>query len=222
MKIIKGIFFLTALLLFNSLYAQDWPNLERYRGVNKKLKDSVVDVVYIGDSITDFWVNKDSTFFKNNHYMDRGISGQTSPQMLLRFRQDVIDLHPKSVVILCGTNDIAGNTGPMTLEMSEDNIRSMAELAKINKIKVILCSVLPSTHFGWSPDVQPADSIVKLNAWIKAYAKANHYGYVDYWDAMSDDNKGLKKELSKDGVHPNLDGYKVMEPLVQAAIKKVL
>lgn len=222
MKAIKNLILLTGLLISVKAAAQDWPNLKHYRAANEKLRDSTVTTVYMGDSITDFWVGDDPTFFKDNHYADRGISGQTSPQMLLRFRQDVIDLHPKAVVILCGTNDVAGNTGPMTPEMTEDNIQSMAELAKAHKIKVILCSVLPADHFGWKPALQPADSIIALNQWIKAYAKQNHFGYVDYYSAMVNDQKGMKSDYSKDGVHPNLTGYQVMEPLVQAAIKKAL
>src|ERR1700753_833575 len=135
----------------------DWPYLGRYQADNARLKDSSVNVVYMGDSITDFWLGQSPAFFKQNHFADRGISGQTSPQMLLRFRQDVVDLHPKIVVIECGTNDIVGNTGPMTLEMTEANIMSMADLAKANGIKVVLGSVLPSTRFWWKPDLQPAD-----------------------------------------------------------------
>lgn len=222
MKTINYFLLLAGLLLAGSAHGQDWPNLERYHNANEKLKDSTVKVVYMGDSITDFWFYNDSTFFQNNHYADRGISAQTSPQMLLRFRQDVISLHPKAVVILCCTNDIAGNTGPMTQEMSADNIQSMAELARANHIKVILCSVLPSNHFGWRPDLQPADSIISLNAWIKSYAEENHFGYVDYYDALVDAQKGFKKEYSQDGVHPNLAGYEIMEPLAQAAIKNAL
>lgn len=211
-----------SVMSFSAAIAQDWPNLKRYQATNEKLKDSTVSVVYMGDSITDFWLRNDSAFFQSNHYVDRGISGQTSPQMLLRFRQDVISLHPKAVVILCGTNDIAGNSGPMTPEMTEDNIKSMAELANTHKIKVILCSVLPANHFGWKPDLQPADSIIHLNEWLKQYAKENHLGYVDYYDALVDEQKGLKVDYSGDGVHPNKMGYQVMEPLIQAAIKKAL
>jgi lysophospholipase L1-like esterase len=222
MKIIKYIATAAGLLLTCSAYAQDWPNLKRYQAGNEKLLDSTVKVIYMGDSITDFWLYSDSTFFKANHYAGRGISGQTSPQMLLRFRQDVIALHPKAVVILCCTNDIAGNTGPMTLTMTEDNIQSMAELAKANKIKVVLCSVLPASHFGWRPGLQPANSIIQLNSWIKAYAKQNHLGYANYYDALVDERGGMQKEYSEDGVHPNPAGYKVMEPLVQAAIRKIL
>lgn len=217
----------TALFLFiigahSSLFAQDWPNVERYRVANEKLKDSTVNVVHIGDSITDFWINNSPGFFSQNHYADRGISGQTSPQMLLRFQQDVISLKPKAVVILCGTNDIAGNTGPSTLNMIEDNIKSMSELAQANEIKVILCSVLPANHFAWKPEMHPADSIIDLNNWIKDYAQNNHYGYVDYYSSMVDDQKGLKAMFSQDGVHPNMDGYLVMQGLVQPVIEKVL
>jgi lysophospholipase L1-like esterase len=205
--------------------AQDWPNLGRYQADNEKLKQDQaahVAVVYMGDSITDFWIGASPDFFQQNNYIDRGISGQTSPQMLLRFRADVIELKPKAVVILCGTNDIAGNTGPETLEMVENNIMSMAELAKANKIKVILSSVLPANKFGWKPNLQPADNIIALNAWISDYAKSKHFAYVDYYPALVDDQKGLGKNYSEDGVHPNKAGYAVMEKLVQDVIKKTL
>jgi lysophospholipase L1-like esterase len=200
-------------------YAQDWPNLKRYQAANEKLKDSTITAVFIVDSITDFWLYNDSTFFRTYHYADRGISAQTSPQMLLRFRQDVIGLHPKAVVILCGTNDLSGNTGPMTLEMTEDNIQSMAELAKVHRIKVILCAVMPVTD---AKGGRPADQIIALNAWIKAYAGQNHFRYVDYYSSMVDAHLNLKEEYTKDGLHPNKDGYWVMENLVQVAITKAL
>lgn len=167
----------------------------------------------------------DSVFsiFKENHnYINRGISGQTSPQMLLRFRSDVIDLHPEAVVILSGINDIAGNTGPSTLQMIMDNIISMAELAKANNIDVILCSVLPAYDFPWNPGLEPAMKIVALNKMIKKYAIENQLTFVDYFSAMVDDKNGLKAEYSEDGVHPNTKGYSIMEPLVNKAIKKVI
>lgn len=205
------------MLLTGSASAQDWPNLAHYRAADLQILDSGqrVKAVFMGDSITDFWIGNDSSFFATNGYIDRGISGQTSPQMLLRFRQDVISLKPEYVVLLCGTNDIAGNTGPSTLEMTEDNIRSMTELARANHIRMILCSVLPANRFYWNPSVQPADSIVMLNSWIRAYAAAQHLPYVDYYRVLADDQQGMKAIYSKDGVHPNAAGYQIMEPLVQ-------
>jgi lysophospholipase L1-like esterase len=213
---------IAGLLLTGATSAQDWPNLKRYQAADEKLRDSTVLADFMGDSITQFWFAMDSGFFQQRHYLDRGISGQTSTQMLLRFRQDVINLHPRAVVILCGTNDIAGNTGPMTLRMTEDNIETMTELARAHRIKVILCSVLPANRFGWKPDVQPADSITRLNSWIAGYAKRRHLVYVDYYSSMVDDRKGLNARYSRDGVHPNPTGYAVMEPLVEAAIRKAL
>jgi lysophospholipase L1-like esterase len=203
--------------------AQDWPNLKRYQPANKKVLDStqVVNAVYMGDSITDFWIMQQPDFFAQNGYIDRGISGQTSPQMLLRFRQDVIALKPKVVVLLCGTNDIAGNTGPSTLEMVEDNIQSMTELAQANHIKMVLCSVLPAIKFGWRPEVQPVDSIIALNTWIKAYAKKKHLAYIDYYSSLVDDQKGFKKDYAVDGVHPNKKGYAVMDTLAKAGLGKL-
>ena len=202
--------------------AQDWPNLGRYRDANEGLKDKKINAVFMGNSITDSWINQSPEFFANNDFVDRGISGQTSPQMLLRFRQDVIALHPKAVIIECGTNDIAGNTGLSTLDMIEDNITSMAELAKANKIKVILGSVPPSIKFGWRPDLQPADKIITLNAWIKTYASKNHFQYLDYYSALVNDEKGMKPEYSEDGVHPNKAGYGIMEKIAEPVIKKAV
>lgn len=220
------ILFIVLVFVFKQvLYAQDWPNLKRYHGANEKLKLETNlrhRIVLIGNSITDFWICNSPDFFEANHFIDRGISGQTSPQMLLRFRADVIDLHPKAVVIECGTNDIAGNTGASTLAMIENNIMSMAELAKANKIKVILGSVLPANQFSWKPEVQPADSIIALNAWIKEYTGKNHFTYLDYYSSLVNDQKGMKAEYSKDGVHPNKAGYEVMEKIALPVIKKVL
>ena len=200
---------------------QDWANLGRYRAANETLKDKKIRAVFLGNSITDSWIDLSPEFFTNNNFVDRGISGQTSPQMLLRFRQDVIALHPKAVIIECGTNDIAGNTGPSTIEMIEDNIMSMSELAKANKIKVILGSVPPSIKFGWRPEVQPADKIIALNAWIKDYAAKNHFQYLNYYSALVNDEKGMKPEYSEDGVHPNKTGYAVMEKIAEPVIRKL-
>jgi len=203
----------------------DWPNLRRYRSENAALKAHSANenrVVFMGNSITDGWIKVNPDFFEGKPYIDRGISGQTTPQMLVRFRQDVIDLHPKVVVILAGVNDIAGNTGPSSLQMIEDNLTSMAQLAKANGIKVVLCSVLPAFSFPWRPGIDPVQKIIDLNKWIKNYAEKNHLVYVDYYDAMVDERKGLPEKYSKDGVHPNEAGYKIMDPLVEKGIAKAL
>ncbi|MEO5649509.1 MAG: SGNH/GDSL hydrolase family protein, partial [Ginsengibacter sp.] len=197
------------------------PNLARYKEANAQLelpKATENRVVYMGNSITEGWIQKDPDFFAGKPYINRGISGQTTPQMLLRFHADVIALRPKVVVILAGINDIAGNTGPSTLEMIEDNISSMAVLAKSAGIKVILSSVLPAYDFPWRPGLAPAEKVVALNEWIKNYASQNGFIYLDYYSSMVDDRKGLLAEYTTDGVHPNEKGYKIMEPLVEKAI----
>ena len=200
----------------------DWANFDKYKEDNLKLGLPTQDenrVVFMGNSITQGWGEENPEFFEGKSYINRGISGQTTPQMLVRFRPDVVNLKPKAVVILAGTNDIAGNTGPSTLEMIEDNIASMVEIAKANNIKVVLCSVLPAYDYPWKPGLNPAKKIVDLNKWIKDYAEKNEIIYVDYFTPMADQRNGLKKEYSEDGVHPNLAGYKVMEPLVEKAIE---
>jgi len=205
--------------------AQDWPNLKRYQDENAKLSAPAAGenrVVFMGNSITEGWKNSSPEFFSSNPYICRGISGQTTPQMLIRFHQDVVALKPKVVVMLCGINDIAGNTGPSTLEMIEDNIAAMSEIARANKIKVVLSSVLPAFAFPWKPDMQPADKVIALNKWIKAYADANKFVYVDYFNAMKDERNGLPKNLAEDGIHPTKAGYAIMEPLVKEAIGKAL
>ncbi len=219
---------LTLLTLIGSAYitnAQDWANLEMFREANSKLTVPTEEenrVVFMGNSITIGWLNTRPEFFANKPYINRGISGQTTPQMLVRFRQDVIDLKPKVVVILAGTNDIAGNTGPSTIKMIADNIFSMAELAKANGIKVIISSTLPAFDYPWKPGLEPAEKIVTLNQLLKTYAELNDIVYVDYFTAMADERKGLPLKYAKDGVHPTPEGYAVMEPLVEAAIAKVL
>jgi acetyl esterase/lipase/lysophospholipase L1-like esterase len=202
----------------------DWPNLHRYENDNKKLNPSENKnrVVFMGNSITEGWIRADSVFFADNPYIDRGISGQTTPQMLLRFRQDVIDLKPAVVVILAGINDIAQNTGVMTLQQTYDNIVSMAELAKTNNIHVVISSVLPALDFPWRPGLAPAEKVVELNKMLKSYADKNNIVYVDYFSAMADEKNGLPQSLSRDGVHPNLAGYKIMEPLIKKAISEAL
>lgn len=208
-------------LATSSLFAQqqDWANFSRYEAANKTVKKSP-KVVFMGNSITEGWWNNDSLFFKANGYIGRGISGQTSSQMLVRFRTDVINHKPKAVVILAGTNDIAQNTGYISLENVMGNIISMAELAKANRIDVILCSVLPALDFSWRKGLEPADKIVELNKMIKAYADRNKLTYVDYHSALKDERNGLPEKYSNDGVHPTLEGYKIMEKIISPALKK--
>ena len=214
------------LLCFTGIsFAQDWANTSRFKDDNAKLGlpgSGEKRVVFMGNSITEGWIRTSPEFFTGKSYVNRGISGQTTPQMLVRFRPDVIDLKPALVVILAGTNDIAGNTGPSTLEMIMDNLISMCELAKANNIKVVLSSVLPAFDYPWKPGMQPVEKIAALNAMIKNYADQNGIVYLDYYSAMADERKGLPKELSGDGVHPNKKGYDVMAPLAEAAIKKAL
>lgn len=207
---------------------KDWPALARYRDDNQKVSPPTKNeqrVVFMGDSITDSWDNQTSGFFPGKPYVNRGISGQTTPQMLIRFRRDVIELQPKVVVILAGTNDLAGNTGPTTLEAIQDNLRSMAELATAHGISVVLASLLPVSDYeirDGKPIVQttrrPPDQILALNKWMKEYAATHRHGYLDYFSAMADDKGFFKDELSNDGLHPNQQGYVVMAPLAEAAI----
>lgn len=220
-----------SLLLMAALFqtgmaqSQDWANLGKYQEQNAKLAAPAADedrVVFMGNSITEGWYNHHPEFFDKTPYVDRGISGQTTPQMVLRFQQDVVALQPKVVVILAGTNDIAGNTGPTTLEQIMDNMKSMVQLAKANNIKVVLCSVLPAFDYPWAPGKEPNVKIPKLNGMLEAYAEEADVIYLDYFAAMDDGNNGLPKELSKDGVHPTDAGYAIMEPLVEKAIKKAL
>ena len=207
-----------------TLMSQDWANLKKYSADNEKLKNipSKNPVVFMGNSITEGWVNFIPEFFSENNYIGRGISGQTTPQMLIRFMPDVLDLQPRAVVILAGTNDIAGNTGFSSVKMIADNIKAMAQLATANNIKVILCSVLPVYEYPWRKSVKPIEKISEINKWIKKYAGENGYVYLDYYSEMMDEKKGLKSEFSADGVHPNKKGYSIMESLVQKAIEKAL
>jgi lysophospholipase L1-like esterase len=207
----------------------DWPNLAHYHDDNSKIAAPAKTenrVVFMGDSITDSWDDPIyGGFFPGKPYIDRGISGQTTPQMLIRFRPDVIALKPRVVVILAGTNDLAGNTGPTTLEAIEDNFRSMSELATANGIRVVFASVLPVSDYelrDGKPITQtvrrPPEKIIALNRWLQEFARAHHEVYLDYFSAMVDDKGFLKDELSDDGLHPNAQGYAVMAPLAEAAI----
>lgn len=204
---------------------KDWANIKRYEADNAKViaePNSGKRIVYMGDSITDAWINSDPSFFDGKFYYDRGISGQTTTQMLVRFRDDVINLKPAVVVILAGINDIAENNGPIKPEAVFGNIKSMAILAREAGIKVVLASVLPAFDFPWRPGMEPAQKVVSLNAMIKDYADKNHIVYLDYFSAMADERQGLPKSLSNDGVHPTLAGYKIMEPLAEKAIAEAL
>ncbi|WP_456376866.1 SGNH/GDSL hydrolase family protein [Lutibacter sp.] len=226
MKTVKSPLNILLIFLFlESSYAQDWANLNRFKKENSELtipKSGEHRIVFMGNSITESWLKIRPDFFTNKPYINRGISGQTTPQMLLRFRQDVINLKPTAVVILAGINDIAENTGPASIEMIIGNIISMTELAEANNIKVILCSVLPAYDFPWRKGLEPAEKVVKLNTLLKTYANQHNLIYVDYFTPMANELNGLKKELGIDGVHPNLTGYLIMEPLIENAIAKTL
>ena len=222
---------LTALMR-NDVRLRDWQNLARYRDANRALAAPAANesrVVFMGDSITDAWPQpRFGEFFTGKPYIGRGISGQTTPQMLIRFRPDVIALKPKAVVILAGTNDIAGNTGPMTDEEIQANLASMAELAKANRIRVVLASILPVSAYHTAANAVPQTTsrpmarITALNAWIKQYAAGEGHVYLDYFSAMIDSTGLLREELSADDLHPNAKGYAVMGPLAEAAIKQAL
>ena len=217
--------FIAALCLagFMQVVAQeplkDWANFGRYKEANAAVQQPV-KAVFMGNSITDGWPAADPDFFTKNGYVGRGIGGQVSAQMLMRFRQDVINLQPQAVVILAGTNDLAHNDYAVTPEQTFDNVVSMVQLAQANGIKVILCSTLPAYQFGWRPELKPAEDIKAFNK--KVNADAHDILYVDYHSAMKDERDGLPEKYSKDGVHPTLEGYKVMEKLVQEALQKVV
>jgi lysophospholipase L1-like esterase len=203
----------------------DWGNLQRYGAANTELGAPAAGerrVVFMGNSIIDSWTKWFPDMFPRKPYVNRGISGQTTPQMLVRFRQDVISLKASAVVILAGTNDIAGNTGPSTLEMIEDNLASMSEIARANNIRVVFASVLPTIDYPWKPGLEPAPKIVALNEWIKAYATRTGAEYADLHSAMADERQGLRAELTRDGVHPNEAGYRIMAPIIEHAIADAL
>jgi lysophospholipase L1-like esterase len=206
-------------------FKDDWAALSHYAAENKQIgppKPREKRVVFLGSSIFEYWKIRVPEFFKDRSYLDRGISGQISPQLLIRFRQDVIDLQPKAVIILAGSNDIASNTGHVTNERIMDNIKSMVELAKIHQIKVILCAYLPVYEYAWRKGFKPADKIIALNKLIKIYAAANNLILLDYFTPFADERNGQKAWLTTDGVHPNVAGYHVMAGVTEEAISKAL
>ena len=226
MKNIFFIYILTSLvILSNYVTAQELINLNKYKEENLSLglpKQGENRIVFMGNSITEGWKSLSPNFFLDNNYVNRGIGGETSSQMLLRFRSDIINLKPTAVVILAGINDIAENQGPISIPDIARNIFFMSQLASENNIKVILCSVLPAYDFPWRPGLNPKDKVLSLNDLIQKHVQENSFEYVDYFSSMVDERKGLIKEYGNDEVHPNLEGYKVMESIIQKSINKVL
>ena len=194
-------------------FAQDWAKFSRYEQANAEVTTKP-KAVFMGDSITDGWARLDPDFFKDNNFIGRGISGQTTSHMLVRFRRDVVDHSPKYVVILAGTNDIAKNNGDISLENILGNIISMCDIAKANKITPVICSVLPADHYRWRPGIEPAQDIIRLNQMLKEYADSHRIRYVDYHSVLADENGALPAVHAEDGVHPNLNCYKIMEKIV--------
>ncbi|MFN8274954.1 MAG: GDSL-type esterase/lipase family protein [Flavobacteriaceae bacterium] len=216
-----------ALLLYGfaasgQINAVDFANFKKYESPNKALMNESTTnnrIVLMGDSITEGWINSDADFFAQNQLIDRGISGQTTAQMLLRFRNDAIDLKPKTIVILAGINDIAENTGSISVEQIFSNIKSMCDLARANQIKVVLCTVLPAAQFPWRPQINPIEKVLALNEMIRNYAQQEKISLVDYFTTMKDTQNGLPKIHSEDGVHPNKEGYEVMKSLLLEKLK---
>jgi lysophospholipase L1-like esterase len=203
----------------------DWPNLNRFKEANADvdMKTNPKNrVVFMGNSITEGWLKQKESFFYTKPYINRGISGQTTPQMLIRFNQDVIDLKPAAVVILAGINDIAGNTGPSTIEMIADNIESMAHLANANDIKVVISSVLPADDFPWRPGLEPAPKVKALNKLLSSFANENGFAYLNYYDSMSTSEGAMQEHLTNDGVHVTPEGYVLMQSLAEEVIDRVL
>jgi lysophospholipase L1-like esterase len=201
----------------------DWAYLDKFKEENYKITSLPFEekrIVFFGDSITAGWKTHDPEFFGNKKHINRGINGQTTSQMLLRFRPDVIELKPEKVIILAGTNDIAGNSGPTSLQTILGNLISMCELAKANNIKPILCSILPAFDYPWRKGMKPAEKIKTLNTLILQYATVNNISYIDYYSVMVDEQKGLKLIYSDDGVHPNQNGYIIMKSIVESTILK--
>ena len=220
----RKLFVFIALTSMAILSAQDWPQLQKYQSDNAQIlrEKTPVRVVFMGNSITQGWADMRPEFFKEHGFVGRGIGGQTTPQMLLRFRQDVLELQPEAVVILAGINDIAQNTGPISLEETLGNIQSMAELALAHGITPLICAVLPANSFPWRPEIIPSEKVVALNELLRRWTLERNLVFVDYYTPMVDEKLGLQSHLGYDPVHPNQEGYKVMEPLVLKALDQVL
>jgi lysophospholipase L1-like esterase len=219
-----SIFFCFISLCFCAQNKINFEHYDRYQNENNALTKASIDsnrIILMGNSITESWIKMDSVFFKGKPYINRGISGETTSQMLVRFRPDVIQLHPKAVVILAGINDIAENNGPITLENIFGNIQSMVELAQANHIQVILCSVLPASQFPWRKHLKPADKIIRLNEMIENYCVQNNIHYIDYYSSMVNESKGLKEIYTYDGVHPNQKGYQLMEVMLEKTREEI-
>lgn len=231
-KLIVSATFLLINFMCSSVFAQNkidegwinWTNFKKYVNQNKEVREKQkgeVRVVFLGDSIFEGWSVARPDFFKDKPYFNRGISGQVTAQMLLRFQEDVINLHPDVLVLKAGINDIAENAGAYDQEKTLNNIKSIVQLAKANKVKVVLCSVLPANRFVWRPALTPANKVIDLNTALQAYAKVENVMYLDLYTAVVDDQKGMKSVFANDGVHPTVEGYKVLEPLVEQAILRV-
>ena len=218
----KLILLVTITCVTTSEFAQDWANLEHFKGGNSSIMQEVNTgkrIVFMGNSITEGCSNFDSIFFIKNQFINRGIGGQTTPQMLLRFKQDVIDIKANTVIILAGINDIAENTGPISLKQILGNIISMCELANQNNIRVILCSVLPANKFPWEPKITPTQKVIELNKMLLEYANSKSITYVDYYSKMVDDKQGLIPPYGYDPVHPNQEGYVVMKHILSEVLE---
>ena len=218
----KLILLLIITCITSSIFAQDWANLERFKEENTSIMQEEITekrIVFMGNSITEGWSNFDSVFFSENQFINRGIGGQTTPQILLRFKQDVIDIKANTVIILAGINDIAENTGPISLKQILGNIISMCELANQNNIRVILCSVIPANEFPWEPKINPTQKVIDLNEMLLDYANSKSITYVDYYSKMVDDKQGLIPAYGYDPVHPNQDGYVVMKHILSEVLE---
>jgi lysophospholipase L1-like esterase len=221
----KNHFILILFSFISFTHAQDFANLNRFKSDNIELMNKGINeplVVFMGNSITEGWLNKKLTFFDRSSFINRGIGGQTTSQMLLRFRQDVIDLKPKAVVILAGINDIAQNQGPIAVKDIFGNLKSMCELAQTNDINVVLCSVLPAKEFPWRIEINPIEKVAELNTLLKEYARMNDIIYVDYYKKLVTEEFGLPSELTYDEVHLTIQGYQTLEPIILKGINKAL